>query len=480
MKNLNHFADFLRDTVNLNRTRLDDLENSVEAIQKFIRDSDWEPRVWKFEEQGSWAHGTIIKPVPGGEYDADLLAVVEPVEGWSASEYVKTLGGAFKASGVYKDKAKVWDYCVTVTYAGDRKIDIAPCVRGRLVKDRLEVCNRAADRFERTEPILYTDWIREKNGYTGSNSFRKTTRLIKYLRDIRRDFNCPSVVLTTLLADQVNWNDKDSEDFADTPTTLKTLFGRLDDYLQARPSKPRIVFHALAEDLAAGMSQEDYETLRTTVHRLRGLIDEAYDTQGTHAGITAWRKVFGDEFAKGAEITAAASIDESAANLRDLFSSTAAHSDRLVDVIRQAGRWLWSPGLDRPAHMRPPPWPRAEVVSDRVHISAVWLPHQHAPAPKKVGDFDELPANGGLWFDVSVNEGQSVPPGHTVWWRITNTGSVALGLKKGRGGFEACTSGTRRWEPLEYRGVHLSEAFILRDRDRVIVGQSAPFHVFIV
>lgn len=162
MKLVGHFADFLREPVNLNQTRIDTLESSVEAIKDFVRASDWKPRVWSFIEQGSWAHDTIIRPVDGGEFDADLLVIVDPVEGWSAKDYITTLGEVFKSSGVYKDKVEVWEYCVTITYAGQRKIDVAPCVRGRLVKDRLEVCNGKDDDFERSEPILYTEWIKEK------------------------------------------------------------------------------------------------------------------------------------------------------------------------------------------------------------------------------------------------------------------------------------------------------------------------------
>jgi hypothetical protein len=86
MKLIGHFADLLRDTVNLNQTRIDDLEASVDAIKTFVKDSDWEPRVWKFVERGSWAHGTIIRPVDGNEFDADLLVIVEPVEGWFAAD----------------------------------------------------------------------------------------------------------------------------------------------------------------------------------------------------------------------------------------------------------------------------------------------------------------------------------------------------------------------------------------------------------
>jgi hypothetical protein len=85
----------------------------------------------------------------------------------------------------------------------------------------------------------------------------------------------------------------------------------------------------------------------------------------------------------------------------------------------------------------------------------------------------------GLDRDIRVNGGQSVPQGYYVRWRITNTGAMALAIGKGRGGFETPQLGTERWETLEYRGVHLAEAFIIRSSDNRIVGQSEPFHVMI-
>ncbi|WP_425287887.1 SMODS domain-containing nucleotidyltransferase, partial [Rhizobium ecuadorense] len=65
------------------------LSDRVETIKSFLRASDWEPTISGFIEQGSWAHDTIIRPVDGGEFDADLLVKVRDVEGWSAAQYVK-------------------------------------------------------------------------------------------------------------------------------------------------------------------------------------------------------------------------------------------------------------------------------------------------------------------------------------------------------------------------------------------------------
>lgn len=200
MKHIAEFHKFLKETVNINQTRLDKLDQRVSSIKSFVKDSDWEPRVFSFIEQGSWAHDTIIKPVDGDEFDADLLVKVAPVSGWSAAQYVKSLGKIFQESTRYSDMTVVYDYCVTITYADDCKIDIAPLVTDREFQGVLEVCNRREGRFEESQPIEYTRWIRERNGYSGSNSFKKATRLIKYIRDIKKRFSCQSVLLTTLSA----------------------------------------------------------------------------------------------------------------------------------------------------------------------------------------------------------------------------------------------------------------------------------------
>ena len=76
MKHVDLFNDFLKDTVNLNDTRIKELETNTEAIKNAVRASAWEPHLHGWMEQGSWAHKTIIKPVDQGEFDADLIVFV--------------------------------------------------------------------------------------------------------------------------------------------------------------------------------------------------------------------------------------------------------------------------------------------------------------------------------------------------------------------------------------------------------------------
>ena len=74
----------LVDTVNLNRTRFTQLEDSIDALKNVIKTMNWGPSITRFTAQGSWAHKTIIKPLPGDPFDADLLVYVAPVGGWGS------------------------------------------------------------------------------------------------------------------------------------------------------------------------------------------------------------------------------------------------------------------------------------------------------------------------------------------------------------------------------------------------------------
>jgi hypothetical protein len=89
MKHVDLFNDFLNDVVNLNATRVSELEASIDAIKSAVRASQWLPRITGWMAHGSWAHKTIIRPVDQGEFDADLMVFVRPVEGWSAAEYIE-------------------------------------------------------------------------------------------------------------------------------------------------------------------------------------------------------------------------------------------------------------------------------------------------------------------------------------------------------------------------------------------------------
>lgn len=404
MKQRQLFADFLRDTVDLNASRVTQLETSTQAIERFVESSGWAPQIDGWMPQGSWAHKTIIKPTDQGEFDADLLVFVHPVEGWDAARYINELYNAFNSSGLYRAKARRWSHCVTITYANDKKIDVAPVVINRLGYQRLEVCNRDTNVFALSEPRRYTDWLISQNTYSGGNSFRKVTRLFKYLRDIKHTFTCSSVLLTTMLGYRISHMDRYGQNFADTPTALKTIFGRLDDWLQQNPYKPAVTNPYLAtEDFSLSWTVTQYDNFRAVVNRYRGWIDDAYDEPDRYESIAKWRRVFGDGFAADVVVEEARSISRAARNSFKESAGTAALYARdaaldLVALVKGYGSRALPPGFDILPHMHRPKWRRAVGHNIPVQVRAKHFRSRGFGEIGAVQSMDVLQAGGWLFF----------------------------------------------------------------------------------
>jgi hypothetical protein len=467
------FAAFLKNTVNLNATRIDDLETSVTAIQNYIKSSVWAPTILGFEEQGSWAHDTIIKPVDKGEFDADLLVRVEPVDGWSAKDYIRELRRIFKQSGLYKKKVKSFDYCVTITYANDKRIDVAPLVVGRLWEGSIEVCNAKTDDFERSEPTAYTKWLIAQNATSGGNSFRKVTRLLKYLRDIKTRFVCPSVLLTTMLANLIEEADRGSDEFKNVPCTLRTLIGRLDDWLQSQDAKPTVCNPFLPdEDFADQWSEAQFKSFCNSIERYRGWVDEAFKAPDEASSVAGWRKLFGDDFAPAFVAKAASTVEGRMAWANPVEK---AFND-LIDTIKIFGLGGLPKNYSRMPHQDLPVWAEADDDEVEVEITATvgGGPNHMSSYPVASGEL--LQPGPSIYFKAQRPDGNPLSADYRVEWRITN----APGSPKKRGEFNPSKEHSHeRSEALEYRGVHMAEAFVIRKVDNRLVGWSDPFFVAI-
>jgi hypothetical protein len=481
LKHIDLFGDFLRNTVNLNDTRVVELEISVNAIKDAVRDSRWEPRIKGWMAHGSWAHRTIIKPVDNGEFDADLIVFVEHVRGWTAARYIDELYNALRSNKIYEDKVSRSSHCITVRYANDKKIDVAPCVANRRELYQLEVCNRASDRFERTEPKKYTEWLVQQNGYSGGNSFRKVTRLIKYLRDIKKRFTCPSVLLTTILGTCISPSDRDSAEFTDTPTALRTVFTRMDDWLQDNPSKPAVTNpFLLSENFADLWTDEQYTNFRDKIHTYCGWVEDAYEEQDHNESLAKWRRVFGRGFAKGEALEEARIVTDSTVRLLKSSTATAAvFSGDLVEAVRRYGFRILPPRFYRLPYMDKPKWKQADSLI-LVRVRADLHVSEHGKYIGPVEGPEPLAAGRWLHFYASTNAGMPFnAKEYTVYWRITNTDEEAYAADCLRGGFYKPEDDNTKWERLLYRGVHIAEAFIVRKRGNLLVGKSEPFQVVI-
>lgn len=294
MKHVTFFNDFLNEEVNLNPSRLSQLDDHVQAVTEFLsKNLDSYQRV---ERQGSYALRTIIKPVKDGqEYDADLLLYMTHDSQKEPKDYIEALYDCFRSSRVYREKAHRKTRCVTLDYAGDVHLDVVPCIE--VGDDSQFICNNKENVLEATDGTGYRDWFNGQTRITHGN-LKRVTRLLKFLRDHKGNFAAKSILLTTLIGDTV-WGEEDAERFKTTPDALKTVSNRLNDFLQANPSMPAIRNPALpSEDFTRHWTQENYANFRKQFDVYNGRINDAFNEPRHDDSVDKWRKVFGDKFGR--------------------------------------------------------------------------------------------------------------------------------------------------------------------------------------
>ena len=302
------FNAFMTNTVNINKTRLDSLDVSVPAIFDALQaDDEIGSIVLGYDPQGSWPHGTIIKPAEDVEFDADFMLVMDEQSAWADSPktYITKVHEAFARHGTYKDLLKPPKCrCVRVVYAGDYHVDVVPFIV--LSDGRQVIVSGDDDEWEDTDPAGFTAWMKTKNDITGGN-LKRVIRLLKYLRDHRDSFRrTRSVLLTAVLGEQVDAANKigDPAYYEDLPTTFFHLITDLNEWLQANQIKPSIADPSGATDPNGNpitfdhrWTEDTYQAFRKKVSTIATDTKTAFkdDTSIEHS-LELWQKVFGPDF----------------------------------------------------------------------------------------------------------------------------------------------------------------------------------------
>ena len=476
MKHTNLFEDFMRDVVNLNATRISTLEDRVGAIKNFLRNhrDDYGTSIRRFTPQGSWAHKTIIRPPQGrNEFDADLIMIIDEVDSWQPKEYVNALYRVFRKSDRYSEKISRQSRCVTIDYAGDFHLDVVPCIKwvDELGRPRFWVLNRNTNQKEETASEAYTEWLKGQNRIAGKNMVLKVIRLAKYLRDIKMNFSVKSILLTTLLGSRITESDRlDRNPFVDMPTSLHTLFARLDDWLQCRPSMPNVFINPVLpiENLNRHWDQNKYTNFREKIHMYRDWIDEAYNENNKSESIRKWRQVLGEEFGK----SVAANLSESTENISS--RSYPVNADLVPGVtsgsISFASIPIWS-------HVKQPQWSMRCNGSEITIVASVHKT-KYGPRLSNLCNGHNLSKGQHLQFKACYRH--SIPNTFHIVWQIVNSGQEAINKGDLRGNFEYDeTRQAVRWESTAYRGVHWIQAFLINAPTQECVARSDRFFVVV-
>ncbi|WP_326950966.1 hypothetical protein OG439_20480 [Amycolatopsis sp. NBC_01307] len=302
MRHTDYFKNFLDNTVNLSKFKLETLSGRVDTIYGVLKaDASLGPLLKKKIPQGSWPQKTIINPQNGKAFDGDFMVQMEEDPEWADDlrKYGNAVYDVLHRKSPYKDmphgrKCR----CVYVNYADNAMhVDIVPFV---VRSDGTQwIVNRDDNKWERTDTEGFTNWMKKQDKAAG-HRLREVIRIMKFLRDHKNSFTgTKSILLTTLLGERVEeWRTvADSGYYGDLPTALLHIVSDLDDWLQARPGKPVIM-----DPSGSGTSfdhrwtPETYVYFRERINVHAAEIKAAYKETDFDASVKKWQALFGDGF----------------------------------------------------------------------------------------------------------------------------------------------------------------------------------------
>jgi SMODS domain-containing protein/adenylyl/guanylyl cyclase-like protein with sensor domain len=454
MKHVNKLNEFMVNTVNLNQSRIDTLTTRVDVVDRFLKNDTVFGEIYiETGLQGSYAHKTIIKPSSKSpEFDADLILYLTEKEDWEPKDYIEELFKRFKENSNYKNIVCRGTRCVTLDYAGEFHLDVVPCIKRDTLwsGETFHICNRNENIVEKTNPIGYTQWLQDKNSEVENNNLIKTIRIIKYLRDIKQTFSCKSILLTTLIANQVGGFEGLFDDYVDLPTTLKIIINNLNSYLQDNEVMP-IVSNPVdeEEDFNRHWNQDKYANFRTQIKKYNDWINDAFDEGEQEESIKKWQKIFGEEF--GAASTHKSSSIREAASSQDT-------------------------NFPIPAYVESPPWKiLRSIVNPKIKVT-IHKANDGSPAIAEMSK-NIIGSPVGKNLKVRMEYLGGVSNGFSLYWQIVNTGDEAIGAGDMRG--KIVYGGDVRWEDTRYKGVHWVECFIVDDKRKVCTGRSGRYFVHV-
>lgn len=445
MKFVGDFEDFLAAAVDLNQTRLDRLDTSVKAIEDYLLSTEtFGAGFTELIPAGSWAHRTIIRPVGVNDaFDADVLLPVTYRRDWQPKDYIEQLYTTFQSHGTYQALAHRMKRCVRIEYAGEVHIDVVPYVD---LSGTHVITNRThpdgMGQFERSNPEAFTVWVDDRQRWA-HGYFIKTVRLVKYLRDFKGTFTCKSIILKTLLGNQLTAADEADESgaFADVPSTLVTLMERL---AAALPEQMPQIFDpgGTGEDFTQRYrgtgNAWDYKNFRMRIADYAERMRAAYDDADRDSSTKQWRSIFGDTFMAGI-------------------------TRKAVTTYTATMPWSGEQQIDQP------PFSYALHLDARyrAHVAGRMVGWASNGKIRKsgFGPYD-LSTRGNrvqkgmqLQFSVTTN----VPQPYQVFWKVRNGGDEAATAKALRGEISRDGGANTKQEHTLYKGRHYVECYIVKD-----------------
>lgn len=291
--NQKQFDEFLSN-IQLVGTGLDDLRKSRDANRDRIKEY-WKETLERvhptFDEQGSFAMGTVVKPVSAEEdYDLDdgmyLNCIGEDTDEWPSTEAVQDWIKS-AVEGYTRESPSKKKRCVRVPYKNGYHVDIPVYGTDESGKVRVFEQGKDASEFSESNPVDLANWFTDQ--CENHDDLRDLVRFFKAWRDYKggRLKKLKSVAVTIMIAKKIASSSSNGQAVVDTASACET-------HIRGGGTITKPV--APYDDLTEGWSDEDREKIADAFKNLaeRGL--DALSAESVRDGALIWQKQFGERF----------------------------------------------------------------------------------------------------------------------------------------------------------------------------------------
>lgn len=212
--------------LDLDATRYKNANEKYQAVAKWLQEegmglAKYSPCIYP---QGSFALGTVVKPLSEDEYDIDFVCELDRFIG-TPNQIKKIIGDRLRQSSIYQSRLEEMNRCWRLNYSGEFHMDILPAKSfdsDSLEDTALLVPDKDLHEWVVSDPKGYAAWFKERMlsqfslnkrvleeksvdpvpDFKVKTTLQQAIQLIKRNRDITYEFDGDdkpiSIIITTL------------------------------------------------------------------------------------------------------------------------------------------------------------------------------------------------------------------------------------------------------------------------------------------
>ena len=299
-----HFERFLGN-ISLDEPKLNRIKAEHESLRGALEADEFvSPALDETFLQGSYVHGTAIRPLGNGaDFDVDVCCSLDlnavPVGTEEPRRVVRWLARRLKKVEAYRGKVSTRPRCVRIDFPGEFHLDVVPLAGdSRNVNDVLHIPNRTVNDWESTNPKGLEEWYRRQNARTNGR-FVRVAKMLKHWRNqaVPKSARPPSIALEVMIAQ--HWPIFLSNSDADA---VSGVLRQLSNNLMFSYSAPRLMNPSLQnENLLRDFDDNHLEAFKTGLNEAAGIADAARREWDEDRSIGLWQSLFRTRFPQRAD-----------------------------------------------------------------------------------------------------------------------------------------------------------------------------------